>query len=289
MADISKITLPSGQSYDLKDATARSQIQNIQTSITGAMHYVGTTTTALTDGSTTATITIDGDSMTLAAADAGAVAIYGQKEYVWNGSKWQEFGSTGSLKALAFKDNASATYTPAGSVSQPTFTGTSMTSTGTYTPAGSISTTTKSTTNKTATVSVAASGTTTYQPGGIVSTPTITVTPSTTTVNSITAVGSLPSWTGVVADETLTIGWSAGTLPTKGSDTTVVDGITSATSTQPDFTGTAVRLVTGNIAVPSAYTSTWTGTEDNISVTGTPTGSVSQPTFSGTETTITVS
>jgi hypothetical protein len=35
-------------------------------------------------------------------------------EYVFNGTKWQEFGSTGSLKSLAFKDNASGNYTPIG-------------------------------------------------------------------------------------------------------------------------------------------------------------------------------
>ena len=44
---------------------------------------------------------------------------------------------------------------------------------------------------------------------------------------------------------------------------------------QPDFTGTAVRLVTGNIPVPSAYTSTFTGTEGTVSVSGTPAGSIS--------------
>ncbi len=55
MPDISKITLPSGTSYDIKDATARELIASIETSITGAMSYVGVTTTALTDGSTTAT------------------------------------------------------------------------------------------------------------------------------------------------------------------------------------------------------------------------------------------
>jgi len=44
-----------------------------------------------------------------------------------------------------------------------------------------------------------------------------------------------------------------------------------------------VRLVTGNIAVPSTYTATFTGTEDDVSVKGTPGGSVSQPTFTGTK------
>jgi hypothetical protein len=122
--EISKITLPSGTTYDIKDSVARQDIADIKTEITGAMHYVGITTTAITDGSTTATLMIDGESKTFTTADAGAVVIYDEKEFVWNGSKWQEFGSTGSLKALAFKDNVSATYKPKGNNSQPTFTGT---------------------------------------------------------------------------------------------------------------------------------------------------------------------
>jgi hypothetical protein len=102
-------------------------------------------------------------------------------------------------------------------------------------------------------------------------------------VNSITAVGTLPSLTTTVTNEVLTIGWSAGTLPTKGSDTTVKTGDASYTASAPAFTGTGVRLVTGNIAVPSSYTASFTGTEGNLSVSGTPSGSVSS-TFSGTKT-----
>lgn len=110
MPEISKITLPSGTVYELKDAVARM-------AQSGAMHYLGKTTTALSDGSTTATITIDGDTITVGASEAGAVVIYGEYEYVWNGTKWQELGSSSSMKALAFKDSASGSYTPNGSVS----------------------------------------------------------------------------------------------------------------------------------------------------------------------------
>ena len=106
----------------LKDAEARQEIADIKSSITGAMHYAGVTTTEISDGSTTGTITISGESYT---AKNGDVVIYGELEFVWNGSKWQELGSTGSLKALAFKDSASATYTPAGTnaASAVSFTG----------------------------------------------------------------------------------------------------------------------------------------------------------------------
>ena len=199
---------------------------------------LGITTTAISDGSTTSTISIDGSSVTFGASDAGSVVIYGEKEFVWNGTKWQEFGSTGSLKALAFKDSAS----------------------GSFTPSGDVTVSTNSTTNKTATVSKANSGTATYTPEGTV-TPNITM--ATTTVNSITDVGVLPSLTATVTNENLTLGWSAGTLPTKGSDISVATGIQSATAT---FTGTGARLVTGNIAVPSTYTATFTGTAGTVTV-----------------------
>lgn len=318
MADISQITLPSGSTYNIKDAHARELIASIETSITGAMSYVGVTTTALSDGSNTNPIVINGNSHT---AKSGDVAIYGDKEFVFNGTIWNEFGDMGSLKALAFKDSASGTYTPAGSVSQPTFTGTeaSVSITGTpsgtvskpsftgtqatitvsgtptgnvtiskaasgtanYTPEGSVSQPTFTGTSFTSsgsykpegsvTISTAQTGTANYTPAGTVSTPTITVTPNTTTVNSITDVGTLPSWTGTVANENLTIGWSTGTLPTKGSNTTVATGIKSATSTQPSFTGTGAVL-----------TGSFSGTSKTVSVSGTATGTVSQPTFTGT-------
>lgn len=104
---LSKLTI-NGSQYDLKDAEARQDILDIKSSATGAMHWAGYTTTALSDGDTTNPIVIDGDNYT---AKAGDVVAYknGSKEmeYAFNGTKWQEFGSTGSIKALAFKDSAS--------------------------------------------------------------------------------------------------------------------------------------------------------------------------------------
>ena len=311
---ISKITLPSGTTYDIKDEQARSELAEIKSSLTGAMHYIGISTTAITDGGAEKP-TIDGAQRTMTAADAGAVAIYGELEYVWNGAKWQEFGSTGSLKALAFKDSASASYKPAGTVSQPTFTGSAcdvaitaaantngnytpagtvsqptfsngaVNASGSFMPAGTVTVSTNATTNKTATVSKASSGTATYTPEGSVAAPAISVKKagSTTTVNSITAVGTLPAWSATVSGETLSIGWDAGTLPTKGANTTVKTGDAAYEATAPTFTGVGARLVTGNIPVPSSYTATFEGTAGDVSVTGTATGTVSKPTFSGTK------
>ena len=259
MAEISKITLPSGTTYDIKDQGARDLID----ALSGSTVFLGVTTTALTDGSTTTPIKINGENVD---AVVGGITSYGSKEFIWNGTAWQEFGDLSALGSLAYKNSATGSYTPAGSVTKPTFTGASMTSTGSFTPSGSV-TISKGT------------GTANYTPQGSVSAPTISVSSagSTTTVNSITAVGSLPSWTATVSGETLTIGWSAGTLPTKGSNTTVKAGDASYSASAPTFTGTGVELK-----------GSFTGTQGSVSVTGTTTGDVSKPTFSGTAATITV-
>ena len=195
MADnptLSRITVPSGTTYDLKDAKAREDIAGIQASIAGGVSFIGETTTELSDGATTNPITINSQSVT---AVAGNLVVYGTKEFIFDGTKWIEFGDLGTLKALAFKDSASGTYTPAGSVtssftgsssnvsftisanesgnytpagsiSGTSFTGASMTSTGKFTPSGSVSLTNS---NTTATVSAASSGEATYTPAGSIS------------------------------------------------------------------------------------------------------------------------
>lgn len=369
MADnptLSRITLPSGTTYDIKDAWSREQIE----ALSGYTYYMGVTTTPLTDGATTNPIVIGGQSVE---AQTGAICTYQSKEFIWNGTAWQEFGDLSALGDLAFADTASATYTPQGSVTasftgsssnvtitatantngnyQPagsitgtTFTGSSMTSTGKFTPSGDV---TLSNTNQTATVSKASSGTATYTPEGSITGTTFTgasmtstgkFTPSgsvsftntnkTATVSSTTGTatytpaGSVtagtisvktagttstihnptkvtvaktletaaPSATAPsnaityysVANETLSlyqIGYTTGDSITT-SDVTVKTGDAAYESTNPTFSGTGVRLVTGNISVPTS--ASFSGTEDDVSVSGTTTGSVSNGTFTGT-------
>jgi len=312
---ISTITLPNSQTYDIKDAKARADIASITGTIVGGMHFIGVSSTAITDGGTEDPTINSEEYQMNGNTDAGAIVIYDEYEFVWNGSNWQEFGSSSNLKAMAYAETASATfqpqgtvskpsflgqqssvsitattgnqnsnYTPAGTVSQPTFSNGSVTASGTFTPAGSVSVSTNTVTNKKAAVSPT-TGTATYTPSGSVTAPTISVASAgtTTTVNSITNVGSLPSWGATVTGENLTISWSQGTLPTKGSDTTVKTGDASYSASAPTFSGDAVRLETGNIEVPSTYSASFTGTADQaISVSGTATGTVSQPTFTGT-------
>lgn len=258
MADISKITLPSGTTYDIKDQGARDLIDALES----YSSYLGVTTTALTDGATTNPITIGGQSVT---AKNGSIVNYGSKEFIFNGTAWQEFGDLSALGALAYKDSASGSFTPAGTVSQPSFTGSSS--------------------NVTITASDNANGN--YQPKGSVSAPTISVSSagSTTTVKNPTkvtvaktVVAQAPSSSShpannityyAVANETLSLyqlGYTTGDSITT-EDVTVKTGDASYSASQPTFTGTKAQL----------------------SGTTTANGTVSQPSFSGTAGTVQVS
>lgn len=335
MADISKITLPSGSVYDIKDAQARSDIEDIRSAIAGGVTFMGETTTALTDGATTASVTINSKSVT---AIKGYLVVYQSKEFVFDGTKWIEMGDLSVLGALAYKDSASGNFTPSGNVSQPTFSGNELTSTGNFTPSGGVTLNsagststgaisyisaigTKSFSGTAATIKpkvtaagtiaiTKGAGTANYTPEGSVAAPTISVKTagSTTTVNSITAVGTLPSLTTTVTNENLTIGFDAGTLPTKGSNTTVKTGDAAYQATAPAFTGTGAELKAtftgtevegsasytpaGSVTVNSTtsyLTGSFSGTQGSVSVKGTPSGTVSKPTFSGTQGSVTVS
>lgn len=198
MADISKITLPSGTTYNLKDEQARNDIQAIQTGLAGGVKLIGTTTTPLTDDATTNPITINNKSVT---AVAGNLVRYNQAEYLFDGTSWAFMGDLSSLGDLAYKDSASGSFTPAGSISKITFTGDSHTSfSGDYTPSGRVDVTVDGqiknlrveesngtasytprgtislqTADLAVTVSKAESGTATYTPEGSVTAPTISV------------------------------------------------------------------------------------------------------------------
>ena len=180
MADISSITLPSGDSFNFKDADARSRISDLES----YTDYLGVTTMELEDGVTTSPdVTINSETVT---AVKGNIVNYSSKEFIYNGTVWQEFGDMSAIGSLGYKDTASTSYQPAGEISDTT-----------------------------------ASATT-----------------SDATVNSITDVGSLPTMS--VSGETLV--FDAGTLPTKGSDTTVLTGISSIAVSAPTFTGTSATI-----------------------------------------------
>ena len=275
MAEIYKIKLPSGLEYDIKDNAARSslsnhegRIVNLEGAVEGGIHYRGVTTTALTDGATTNPIVIDGESVNVNTGDLVIyhTTSYGDKEFIWNGSKWSEFGAGSALKALAYKSQAtgSTSYTPDGNVTV-SFTGEATAVSVKGTPTGDIV--------------VSTTGTTNYQPGGSVADPSISL--STATVYSITSVGklpscSLPSFGATVNNEILTFSWSegswnAGTLPSRSSYSVA----TGATATAGKFTGTAVRITfdgneltsTGTYTASGSATGAFSGSAATITIT----------------------
>ena len=243
---VSQLTIPVPNStgsitYDIKDAQARDDINTLYTLIEGGVEFIGIIAPSpahqIFDGDTTNPITVkDGASTKSITATAGNIVFQDTNEFIWDGSTWRAFGEATGLKAFAFADTGSTSYTPAGSVSQPSFTGSSSSVTitatdnesGNYQPKGTVSkpsfagtgvrlvtgniavpktytTTTATTENKTATVSAAESGTATYTPGGTVSQPTFTGT-KVQLSGTTTAAGTVskPSFTGTAATITVT-------------------------------------------------------------------------------------
>lgn len=306
MAYISQITLPSGTTYDLKDAWARTQIE----AITGgsAVVFKGVSSTPLTDGGNQ-NPTVDSTPVTT--KSTGELYFYEQEEFIYgDDSKWHSLGpQLQSLGALAYKDNASAVYTPAGSVSQPTFTGAQGTvtitatnsTTGNYTPAGTVSGGTFTGSNSTFTG--------TYTPGGTVSAPTISVntagsTASIKQVNAVTdmvnalataAPGATAPANAItyfsVANENLSLYQIGATkaAPITTTTTTVKTGDASYIASQPTFTGKEDTVSTSGTPNGSVSNIGFTGQKVQLSGTTTPSGTVSKPTFTGTQATITVS
>ena len=140
------LQIADGSKKYVKDAEAREDIAAIQEILQNGSRYIGKFTSAVVGGETVTSLK-DGDVVTsittttgtyvtgtptgtekqLIAGDYCQHEVSGKSttEWMWNGSSIDEFGSTSLLKALAFKDSASGSYTPAGTnaPSAVTFTG----------------------------------------------------------------------------------------------------------------------------------------------------------------------
>lgn len=82
--------------------------------LSGAMTFVGVTVTAISQGSTQNEIGLD-DSTTYI-AKKGDVVIYGNKEFVWVGSKWQELGDEQSFALKSITVTGTGYLTGGGSL-----------------------------------------------------------------------------------------------------------------------------------------------------------------------------
>ena len=276
--DIEKITLPNGATYNIKDSVAREQIATITSGIGGGMNYKGVTTTKLIDGSTKTTIVINNSNYTPVNGD---IVIYEDREFIFatigSTSTWHEFGSTGSLHALAFKDIATADYTPGGTISTPSFTGKekNVTVSGSTPLNFILEAGVSNIINGTNNPLIKKEGDTNI----VFVTPTAkatgaNVTLNTTTVNSVNSVGALPQWNASVNGETLVFSWNSGTLPTTIEKTvaTGVDNVTQPTITCGDI-GIRIQNMTATMTSTGSYV---------------PEGTNSTPIFTGTPQTITV-
>jgi hypothetical protein len=63
--------------------------------LSNAMHFVGTTTTAMSDGLTTKDVTVNSKTYT---PNNGDVVLYSDAEFVWTGSAWERLGRDSSFK-----------------------------------------------------------------------------------------------------------------------------------------------------------------------------------------------
>lgn len=311
---ISKVQLPGNSIiYEIKDSYAREEIEKLSTTT----RFLGVTTTALTDQSTTNPITINNKSVT---AEEGDITLYNKLEFVWDGTRWQEFGdaSIHNLGSFAYANSGYSYYTPTGDVTKPTFSGdpislnatnisvkvsNAATPTGNtgYKPSGTISinsvTAAGTITNKsftgtqgtvtvknTAAIGVPITGSTASAAGyqvvrSISRTTNAAVTVPSTTVTGVSSVGTVPSFAATVTNEVLSFTWNAGTTPTTKSFTVGASG--AASVTQPVYTPT-YSYISGTIA-QSAITASGSFTpsgEITASFSGTPV-SVSG-TFTGT-------
>lgn len=275
MADISKITLPSGNTYDIKDAVAREAIAG---GVSFIVSWNGTSTPVVADIPAGVTVTYNGTTYTgtmsanssqlgafyLVRSSDTATDIY--SEYVavgTTGSKtWEKLGDTtidlSQLGELAWKDTVTLSKGSGDGVlgSDATFT----------------TTVTPTTTNIKATASgtaVGADGTETF----VKSYPGTTSKLATTTVPNVTSAGSASTWSfamGTGTDsETLIISGANGSAPTLGTAKTVATGSLSSSGS-----GGTVMTGLGTASTGSALT--------GVKVTAQPTVSLATGASAGT-------
>ena len=274
MADISKLKLPSGNTYDIKDAVAR---QAIAGGVSFIVAWNGSSTPVIADIPAGVTVTYNDTDYTgtLAANSSQAGAFYlvhsssttndVYDEYVavgTTGSKtWEKLGSSNvdlsDLGALAYKDSVTA------SASAVTFTGGStdkcLGSDATFT-----TTVTPTTTNIKATASgtaVGADGTDTF----VKSYPGATSKLATTSIPNVTAAGSASTWSFTMGSgddsETLIISGSNSVAPTLGTAITAATGSLAANGG-----GDSVMTGLGTATTASALTGVKVTTQPTVAL-----------------------
>ena len=258
------------QNYWLKDIDARAAIDTLS----GYTEFLGVTTTDVksVSGAASATVVIGGESVT---AKKGDIVIYGQGEFIWNGSAWAEFGDLSGiydeLGDLAFNGEASASYTPVGDISvSGEFSFKEATASSTVTTAGEV-------------VIVSSSAAGNYKPEGSID-PDVKTT-STSVLTGVSTAGTLPTFeaslltASVSGSETLVFtlvsnGFDPGAMPTFSS----ASAVATVTASNPTFTGYSANItfsgsditftstITPELSTTPSYS--FVGSSSTITVTG---------------------
>ena len=103
-------SVASGNTGLVTGGTVYSYVNDV---LSSALKFQGTTTTALSDGSTTNPITINGSSYT---AKKGDVVLYDGKEYLWTSSAWEQLGDEASWALKTTTISAGTGLTGGGSL-----------------------------------------------------------------------------------------------------------------------------------------------------------------------------
>lgn len=134
------VTLGSDDTTVPTSKAVATAISNATSGLSGAMHFIGSTTTALSDGATTATL--EGSSLTKTTGFvSGDVVLSGSKEFVWTGSAWELLGDEGSYALKTVTITGSGALGGGGTLaSNRTIThNTSGVTSGTYGPTAAVS------------------------------------------------------------------------------------------------------------------------------------------------------
>jgi len=143
-SDINAVELD--RRYDIADGTARlgvfdnrvridklsgdadvisAEVAKLGSIVAGGVSYRGKTGQTIEDGLTSTTITMaDETTLTVVAGKGGDMVIVPgtltgkeDREYIWDGEKWNEFGNASQLKSFAFADEGIVNVKPGGTVS----------------------------------------------------------------------------------------------------------------------------------------------------------------------------
>lgn len=274
MADISKIQMPSGNVYDIKDAVARSLISG---GVSFNIAWNGSSTPVVANIPAGVVVTYDGTDYTgtLTAANAtagsfylvksntqkgGSLDVYDEYTVITSGNNkyWEKIGDTqldlSDLGSLAYKDSVALSKSTDVVLGEGT----------TFTLSSGTVTVTPTTTNIKATASgtaVGSDGTDTF----VKSYPGATSKLATTTVPNVTSAGTASTWSFAMGSgddsETLIISGANGTAPTLGTAKTVATGSLAANGG-----GDTVMTGLGTATTASALTGVKVTTQPTIAL-----------------------